>query len=65
MAVQQKKVSRSQKRRRASHSALTPVKSIACPECGAPKLPHRVCLECGTYAGRQVLVSKEGQTPAE
>jgi len=29
-----------------------------CPQCGAPQLPHRVCLACGTYKGRQVLTVK-------
>ncbi len=28
-----------------------------CSNCGSPKLPHRVCPECGFYKGRQV---KEG-----
>lgn len=27
---------------------------IACPQCHEPKLPHRVCPHCGTYAGRKV-----------
>lgn len=26
-----------------------------CPQCHKPKLPHRACPNCGTYAGRQVL----------
>jgi len=27
-----------------------------CPDCGAPRMPHRVCSACGKYDGRQVLV---------
>ena len=26
-----------------------------CPECDAPKVPHRVCIKCGKYNGREVL----------
>ncbi|MGE5238940.1 MAG: 50S ribosomal protein L32 [Chloroflexota bacterium] len=28
---------------------------VACPECSEPKLPHRVCLNCGSYSGKKVL----------
>jgi large subunit ribosomal protein L32 len=27
----------------------------ACPHCRQPKLPHRICPNCGYYAGRQVV----------
>lgn len=27
---------------------------VECPQCHEPKLPHRVCPKCGTYAGRKV-----------
>jgi large subunit ribosomal protein L32 len=30
----------------------------ACPGCGAPRIPHRVCLACGTYRKEQVLAPK-------
>jgi len=26
-----------------------------CPECKEPKLPHRVCMSCGTYNGKKIL----------
>jgi hypothetical protein len=26
-----------------------------CPQCKAPKEPHRICLTCGTYDGRSVI----------
>lgn len=32
-----------------------PAKST-CPRCGAVKLPHHVCLNCGYYKGRGVIV---------
>ncbi|MEI6627103.1 MAG: 50S ribosomal protein L32 [bacterium] len=49
---------RSSKRRRASHFALKPVKSVACPQCGKPALPHVTCKSCGTYKGKQVIKTK-------
>ena len=32
-----------------------------CPDCQEPKLPHRVCMSCGTYDGKKILevVEKE------
>lgn len=65
MAVSQKKTSKSRKRSRMANKAMKPVGLSNCPNCGAPKLPHRVCLDCGFYAGRQVLTSKEETTAAE
>jgi large subunit ribosomal protein L32 len=26
-----------------------------CPQCKAAKLPHRTCLACGTYKGKEVI----------
>ena len=30
----------------------------ACPNCEAPRIPHRVCMACGFYAGKPVLKGK-------
>lgn len=27
-----------------------------CPQCGKPKLPHRICLTCGYYKGKEQVV---------
>ena len=27
----------------------------ACPNCGAPKIPHRICMACGQYRGEQIV----------
>jgi large subunit ribosomal protein L32 len=27
----------------------------ACPNCAAPKIPHRVCMACGQYRGEQIV----------
>jgi large subunit ribosomal protein L32 len=56
MAVPKRKTPRSKthSRRSANMKLALPAKSI-CPQCGAAKLPHRVCTNCGTYRGRQVI----------
>jgi large subunit ribosomal protein L32 len=30
-----------------------------CPRCQEPKLGHRVCGNCGYYAGREVVAQEE------
>lgn len=55
MAVPKKKTSRTRRdTRRATHQIDGPTVG-ECPQCHAPRLPHRVCPSCGTYRGRQVL----------
>ena len=56
MAVPKGKVSRQRRdKRRSSVWKLTAPGVVKCPNCGAFKMPHRVCKECGMYNGRQVL----------
>ena len=56
MAVPKKRTSKSRKRMRRSHHALKPnAATMDCPVCGEPKLMHRVCANCGSYRGSQVL----------
>ncbi|MCX6744272.1 MAG: 50S ribosomal protein L32 [Candidatus Parcubacteria bacterium] len=57
MSVPAKKRPVGEKRRRAAHFALKKIKYASCPKCKKPKLPHAVCLFCGTYQGREVLKS--------
>ncbi|UCD39156.1 MAG: 50S ribosomal protein L32 [Fidelibacterota bacterium] len=49
--------SRSAKRR--THWTLTASQVATCPQCGQPKLPHRVCANCGYYRGRPVISPKQ------
>jgi large subunit ribosomal protein L32 len=53
------KISPTRKRMKNSHSALKPPKLQPCPQCGEMRPPHRVCINCGTYKGQQVLKLKE------
>lgn len=55
MPVPKRKTSRAVRdSRRATHNLEAPAKSL-CPQCHAPKLPHRVCAECGYYNGKEVI----------
>ena len=59
MAVPKRKTSKSKRdMRRASNSKFVPQGFVECPQCHEPKLPHRVCTECGFYKGKEVI-SKE------
>lgn len=56
MAVPKQKQSKSRTRkRRAQHDKVSAKNIVWCMNCGERKLPHRVCLSCGTYNGRQVI----------
>jgi large subunit ribosomal protein L32 len=44
--------------RRRSHLALKATQLTECPQCHEMRLPHHVCLNCGTYDGVQVLEMK-------
>jgi large subunit ribosomal protein L32 len=44
---------------RRTHDTLEPVGLSECPHCHEPKLPHRVCANCGYYRGRQARAVEE------
>jgi large subunit ribosomal protein L32 len=55
MAVPKQKQSHSRTaKRRAQHKISAPTYN-ECPTCHSPRLPHRVCPVCGSYAGREVV----------
>ena len=60
MAVPKRRTSKSKKRKRRTHyKAATPTLA-PCPKCGEPRVPHRVCPNCGYYRGvRRVVIADE------
>ena len=44
--------------RRSANSKLAAPSRSVCPQCGAPKLPHHVCPNCGYYKDREVVVTE-------
>lgn len=59
MAVPKKKTSKSRKNMRRAHDFLTTPSLSTCPQCKAPKMPHRACPSCGTYKGKEVIKSED------
>ncbi|WP_078554877.1 50S ribosomal protein L32 [Bacillus alkalicellulosilyticus] len=55
MAVPFRKTSKTRKRKRRTHYKLAVPGMVKCSECGELKLAHRVCKECGSYKGQDVL----------
>jgi large subunit ribosomal protein L32 len=52
---------RSHTANRRSHHALK-ARSLAICECGAVRVPHRACAQCGRYRGRVVVdMAKKAQ----
>jgi large subunit ribosomal protein L32 len=59
MAVPKGKTSRAKRDKRRAHDSLAAPARSNCPQCGAPKPPHRVCASCGTYRTRTVIETDE------
>lgn len=59
MSVPQRKLSKRRSRMRAAHHAISPRTLTACDRCGTPRPSHRVCPNCGHYAGREVIAKEE------
>ena len=60
MAVPRRRQSKArQRKRRAQHDVLTIPGMALCSRCGEPKLPHRVCMNCGFYKTKQVIYPKQ------
>jgi large subunit ribosomal protein L32 len=51
--------SKSRRDKRRTHWKLGSPNLSRCPQCGAPKLPHRVCPECGYYEGKEIILPKK------
>ncbi|MCX7879423.1 MAG: 50S ribosomal protein L32 [Ignavibacteria bacterium] len=50
-----RRMSKSRRDNRRAHYKPQNITISTCPQCGATKLPHRACPECGYYNGRKVI----------
>lgn len=62
MAVPFRKVSKTRGRMRRTHYKISANETTKCPKCGAEIRPHRVCPECGSYKGKEVVKATEEAT---
>lgn len=54
-----KRHSRQRQGKRRAAIRLAVAKTVNCPNCQAPILPHKICRNCGYYKGKMVIVKKE------
>jgi large subunit ribosomal protein L32 len=54
MAVPFRRTSKTRKRKRRTHFKLSMPGLVSCSQCGAARLSHHVCKECGHYKGVEV-----------
>jgi large subunit ribosomal protein L32 len=52
MPVPRRRHSKCRRDKARTHKKLHAHQVATCDDCGAPKLPHRVCPSCGKYRGR-------------
>ena len=55
MATPKRKKGRAKTRTRSANWRAEAPTYAECPQCHQPKLPHRLCGNCGYYAGREVI----------
>ena len=59
MAEPKKRTNNSKQGMRRMHDKVVRITPVFCEKCHEPKAPHTVCYNCGTYAGRVVIETKE------
>lgn len=50
-----RKISKTRRDKRRTHYKAVVSTIIACSNCGAPVIYHRVCSECGFYKGKLTI----------
>jgi large subunit ribosomal protein L32 len=59
MALPKRKHSKARRDKSRTHWKLAVASITKCPQCAEPILPHRACMKCGYYRGRQTIVVRE------
>ncbi len=64
MALQKRRMGRSRiHHRRSAWSRNAGKRPLVnnCPNCGAPRIPHRVCLKCGQYNNQVIFEVQQAE----
>ena len=59
MAVPKQRTSKAKRDKRRTHDSLGVSARSICPQCREPKAPHRLCANCGSYRGREIVKTDE------
>ncbi len=59
MTTPRRRFSTTRRDKRRTHVKTSPPAVSVCEQCGEPKQPHRACMSCGYYKGREVIEIKE------
>ncbi len=65
MAVPKGKSSPSRQGMRRAHKKVSVDSVVACTNCGEWHRPHHLCMHCGHYKGRHVLVTRAQKRTAK
>jgi large subunit ribosomal protein L32 len=63
MAEPKQRTNNSKQGMRRMHDKVVRNATVYCPKCHAVKETHKVCYNCGTYNGEQVLTIKTKTNP--
>lgn len=55
MGVPKRRRSKTRNAMRRAQQKIEAPGFISCPQCHEPKMPHRVCPECGFYKDKEVI----------
>jgi large subunit ribosomal protein L32 len=59
MGIQKRRHSKARVARGRSQWKAGRITLVACPQCHSQMVPHRVCQNCGYYAGQRVVQIEE------
>ncbi|MCL4361009.1 50S ribosomal protein L32 [Candidatus Dependentiae bacterium] len=59
MPVPKRKTSKRRRDQRSANKGIKPQIFTACSHCQEPINPHTVCMNCGHYKGKKIMVTKK------
>ena len=61
MANPKKRHSKSRRDKRRANWKVKATSVSTCSQCRQPKRPHRVCVNCGHYDGKEIISAEEAK----